>query len=253
MKKILSFMMMLIMSVTLVAGCKKDDGKSDGDGCSAVGGDMTLKDINDYLNDDTVANMEFGNVVAVIPFNHINGPREEWKFFALVNFMYKELTENYVKYQVTFLSCTCRSANVNYWSTAYVELTIPDSGSADDAVLRKLSFDKDGTEHYTAGYWGDSNPIYSGDEIVATYEKTPINPDDLSQGYYPSIREDYIPLLVGKTKAQIDTYNVMDDMKTNGVMTEEMFDSFTGASVSTNNILRILHALFKYHGERYLG
>ena len=133
-------MMMLIMSVTLVAGCKKDEEKGNEDACSSVGGDMTLEDINNYLNDDTVANMEFGNVVAVIPFNHINGPREEWKFFALVNFMYKELTENYVKYQVTFLSCTCRSANVNYWSTAYVELTIPDSGSVEDTVLRKLSF-----------------------------------------------------------------------------------------------------------------
>jgi len=251
MKKIFSFMLMLLMSVTLVAGCDKD--KKDEKAECAGGGDMTLEDVNNYLNDDTIANMEFGNVVAVIPFTHINGPREEWKFFALVNFMYKELSENYVKYQVTFLSCTCRSANVNYWSTAYVELTIPDSGDPEDAVLRKLSFDKDGTEHYTAGYWGDSDPIYSGDRIVATFDKTPIDPNDLSKGYYPSIREDYIPLLVGKTKAQIDAYNVMDDMKTSGAMSQEMFDGFTGASVSTNNILRILHALFKYHGERYLG
>ena len=249
MKKILSFMMMLLMSVTLVAGCKNDDG---GKGCDGNGGDMTLEDINEMLNDSTNMNMDLANPVAIIPFRHVNGPGDEWKFYALINFQYRDRAENYVKYQVTYLSCTCRSADVNYWSTAYMEMTIPESGSADDIVLQKLSFDKDGTDHYTAGFWGDSSPILDEatlSQVIATYEKT----EKPGGGFYPSIKVDFIPLLEGKTKAQIDTYDKMTDMKTNGVMTQEMFDAFHGASVSTNNILRILHAVFKYHAETFVA
>ncbi len=56
------------------------------------------------------------NVVAVVPISHINGPREETDFYAFVNFKYK--ARNYIKYQITYyLSCTCRSADVNYWMT----------------------------------------------------------------------------------------------------------------------------------------
>lgn len=248
MKKILSFIMMLLMSVTLVAGCKKDDG---GEGCDK-GGDMTLEDLNEMLNDSTNMNMDFANPVAIIPFRHVNGPGNEWKFYALINFQYRDRAENYVKYQVTYLSCTCRSADVNYWQTAYIEMDIPESGEANDIVLRKLSFDKDGTDHYIAGFWGDSSPILDEatlTQVIATYEKT----EKPGGGFYPSIKEDFIPLLVGKTKAQIDTYDKMTDMKTSGVMNQEMFDSFTGASVSTNNILRILHAVFKYHAETFVA
>lgn len=250
MKRIFNFLMMLLISVTLVAGCKNDDKSNETASCG-TGGDMTLDDLNAMLNDKTNMNMNKANVVAIIPFNHINGPKDEWKFYALVNFQYRDRTENYVKYQVTYLSCTCRTSDVNYWQTAYVELTIPEEGGADDVVLKKLSFDKDGTGHYLAGFWGDSSPILdeaTQSEVIATYEKTE-NPNG---GYYPSIKEDFIPLLVGKTKAEIDSYNIMDDMESSGVMSEEAFDSFTGASVSTNNILRILHALFKYHVDTYL-
>ena len=74
--------------------------------------------------------MNKANVVSVIEFNHINGPRDEWKFYALINYMFEEANE--VKYQVTFLSCTCRTADVNYWSTAFVELS-------SNSVLNSLS------------------------------------------------------------------------------------------------------------------
>lgn len=237
-KKLLSFLMVFFMGLTLAVGCNDDDGA----GCD---GDMTLEQLNKMLNDSENMNMDLANAVAIIPFNHINGPRNEWKFYALVNFQFKE--RNYVKYQVTYLSCTCRAANVNYWQTAYVELSL--TTKAENAKLRTLSFDKDAEDHYIAGFWGDSSPIYSESDghLVATYEKM----SDGNGGYYPSIKHDFIPLLVGKTKAQIDSYNVMDDMESSGVMTEDMFDSFTGASVSTNNILRILHALFKHHTATY--
>ena len=193
--------------------------------------------------------MNFANTVAIIPFDHINGPRDEWNFYALINFQYAE--RNYVKYQVTYLSCTCRNANVNYWQTAYVELTTTQS-NPENAKLRMLSFDQDGTGHYTAGFWGDSSPIYdeaTGEEIIATYEKMETEPG--SGVYYPSIKEDFIPLLINKTKADIDKYNTVDQMKTEGALSQDMYDSFTGASVSTNNILRILQALFEYHANTW--
>ena len=235
MKKFFGMTLACLMGITLAAGCKDKE--------------TTLSDVNSFLNDKVNMNMNLANTVAIITFNHINGPRSEWKFYALVNFQFKERT--YVKYQVTYLSCTCRAANVNYWQTAYIELSLPSSGKADDVVWKKLSFDKDGTEHYIAGFWGDSSPIYDesdGSTVIATYEKT----EKPGGGYYPSIKEDFIPLLIDKTKKQIDSYNVMDDMATAGVMDDAMFDSFTGASVSTNNILRILHAMFEYHADTFL-
>lgn len=252
MKKILSFLFVMLFSFTLITGCKdKEKDPGDTETCTQ-GGDMTLEDLNKMLNDKVNMNMNKANTVAIIPFNHVNGPGDEWKFYALVNFQYEDIMEGYVKYQVTYLSCTCRTADVNYWQTAYIELDLPESGVANDVKLRKLSFDKDGTGHYLAGFWGDSSPILdeaTQSEVIATYEKTETSPG--SGVYYPSIKEDFIPLLEGKTKAQIDSYNKMVDMKDAGVMTSDAFDSFHGASVSTNNILRILHAVFKYHAETY--
>lgn len=246
MKKIYKFLAGFLTCILVVAGsaCSKDNDKNatSEKGCSDE--EMTLDDLNEMLNG---ANMDLANVVAVVPFHHVNGPRNEWNFYALINFVYRDRADSYVKYQVTYLSCTCRTADVNYWQTAYIELTIPESGDAKDSVLRKLSFDQDGTGHYTAGFWGDSSPIYSGSDIVATYDRV----DNGEGGYYPSIKYDYIPLLVGKTKEQIDQWNFVDDMKTAGVMDQDTFDSFTGASVSTNNILRILHSVFEYHAGRY--
>lgn len=240
--KIFAGFMACLLVFTATACGKNDDGTTNQEGCGS--GTMTLEDLNAMLNGE---DMDYANVVAIVPFNHVNGPRNEWDFYALINFVYRDRTAGYVKYQVTYLSCTCRTADVNYWQTAYLELTIPESGNAEDAVLQKLSFDQDGTGHYTAGFWGDSTPILSGNDVVATYDRV----EDGNGGYYPSIKHDYIPLLVGKTKAQIDQWNFVDDMKTAGVMSQEMFEDFTGASVSTNNILRILHSVFDYHADTY--
>ena len=318
MKKIFKLLASMLTCVLLISGC----GKGNTDGCSD---EMTLEDLNAMLNDSEKMNMDLANTVAIIPFNHINGPRNEWKFYALINFQYKERT--YVKYQITYLSCTCRAANVNYWQTAYVELTTSQS-NPENAKLKALSFDKDGTNHYTAGFWGDSNPITSSGKVVTTYdeyidsssdttttfnigalkytlayedgsivnvvrgehkyavnnnafvmdsvnytinynETTPVSVTDGTntydvtvntagiyttndQGvegyYYPTIKNEFIDdLLIGKTHAQIDAWSTVDNMLSGQAMSQELYDAFTGASVSTNNILRILHALFDYH------
>ena len=70
-----------------------------------------------------------------------------------------------------------------------------------------------------------------------------------SAGYYPSLKYDYIPLLVGMTKAELDQYSLLTDLKSADIITDD--DLFTGASVSTDNMLRILHSVFKYHADRY--
>lgn len=204
------------------------------EGSSACGidGSLDLDAINEFLN--TSADMGEGsiaNAVAIIPINHINGPRDEHDFYAFVNFKYK--ARNYIKYQITYLSCTCRSADVNYWMTAYVELTLPDSGNIEDSKIRTLSFDYDAEGHYLAGFWGDSNPTPAGN----TYEE---------------FKEQYIPFFVGKDYAYIKTLDVVDDIDpalyAEGEGRENLtMDTFTGSSVSTNNIIRMLNALYEYH------
>ena len=76
---------------------------------AASASELSLSDVNNFLN--TSARLGEGtkaNQVAVIPFNHIDGPKEEDLFYAFVPFKY--VARNYVKYQITFLACTCRPA-----------------------------------------------------------------------------------------------------------------------------------------------
>ncbi len=194
---------------------------------------LTLDEINEFLN--TSAALGEGtkaNPVAIIPINHIDGPKEEDNFYAFVPFKY--VARNYIKYQVVFISCTCRSADVNYWSTAFVELTLPSSGLLDDAEIRTLSFDKDSTGHYLAGFWGDSNPIPSGQT-------------------YDLIKTEYLPYYVGKTYAQLKGLSTTDDIELADYQagegrSEYGLDVYTGATVSTNNVLRMIHAIFQHHG-----
>ena len=200
--------------------------------CDDASGTITLESINKYLNES--ADMGAGsiaNVVAVIPVKHINGPREEHDFYAFVNFKYK--SRNFIKYQVTYLSCTCRSAEVNYWSTAYVEMTLPRSGNIEDSAMRYMSFDYDADGNYLAGFWGDSNPTPAG----ATYE---------------DFKREYIPFFINKECRYIRTLSTSDDIAPEDYSAGEgrasyRVDSFTGSSVSTNNMIRMLNALFDYH------
>ena len=187
----------------------------------AVADELSLGEVNSFLkNSAKLGEGSKANQVAVIPFNHIDGPKEEDLFYAFVPFKY--VARNYIKYQVTFLSCTCRSADVNLWSTAYVELTLPSSGKIEDAEVRCLSFDLDSTGHYLGGFWGDSNP-----------------PPTAAEATYESVKADQIPVYVGKTYADLMKAGTIDDI--------EGIDAKTGATVSANNILRMLQAIYAYH------
>lgn len=200
---------------------------------ACVGGDMSVDSINEFLNSSVdMGPGSYSNAIAIIPINHVNGPRDEHDFYAFVNFKY--VARNYIKYQITYLSCTCRSAAVNYWMTAYVELTLPESKDIKDAKVRTLSFDYDAEQEYLAGYWGDSNPTPAG----ASYE---------------DFKEQYIPFFIDKDYNYISTLSTTDDISvedyTAGEGRENLsIDFFTGSSVSTNNIIRMLNALYEYHG-----
>ena len=188
--------------------------------------ELSLGDVNDFLNGTAkLGEGSKANQVAVIPFNHIDGPKEEDLFYAFVPFKY--VARSYIKYQVTFISCTCRSADVNVWSTAYLDLTTPSSGKLDDAAIRTISFDADSTGHYLGGFWGDSNPPPTAP--TATYER---------------FKEEWLPFYTGKTYADLKALNTIDDIALEGAPD---VDTWTGATVSSNNVLRIIQAMFAYH------
>ena len=195
---------------------------------------ITLDEVNEFLNKSAgLGEGSKANPVAIIPIHHIDGPHNEDLFYGFVSFKYQ--ARGYMKYQVTFISCTCRSADVNYWTTAYVDLTLPESGLLDDAAIRTLSFGPDGTQRYAAGFWGDSNPIPSGQ----TFEM---------------IQEQYLPYYIGKTYAQLKGMSTIEDIDLADYQTGEgrealTLDTWTGATVSTNNILRMLQAMFVFHGS----
>ena len=195
---------------------------------------LTLDEVNEFLNKSAgLGEGTKANPVYIIPIRHIDGPHNEDLFYAFVSFKYQ--ARGYIKYQVTYISCTCRSADVNYWTTAYVDLTLPESGLLDDAAIRTLSFGPDGTKKYAAGFWGDSNPIPSGQTFLM-------------------IHEQYIPFYLGKTYADIKGMNTIDDIdlakyQEGEGRAELTLDTWTGATVSTNNILRMLQAMFELHGK----
>lgn len=195
---------------------------------------ITLEDVNTFLNESAkLGEGSKANPVAIIPINHIDGPQDEDLFYGFVSFKYE--ARNYIKYQVSFISCTCRSADVNYWTTAYVDLTLPESGLLVDTEIKTLSFGPDGTGRYTGGFWGDSDPIPTGGQ---TFEM---------------IDDEYVPYFVGKTYGEIKDLNTIADIELADYQAGEgrgdyQIDTWTGATVSTNNILRMVQALIKHHG-----
>ena len=194
---------------------------------AAQAAEMSLGDVNEFLNGSAkLGEGSKANQVAVIPFNHIDGPKEEDLFYAFVPFKY--VARSYIKYQVTFISCTCRSADVNVWSTAYLELTTPSSGKLEDAAIRTISFDADSTGHYLGGFWGDSNPPPTAP--TATFER---------------FKAEWLPYYTGKTYGELKSLGTISDIAAGEGVPD--VDTWTGATVSANNVLRMIQAMFAYH------
>lgn len=169
----------------------------------------------------------------VLTFQHLNGHGDVVERYAYLLFEYE--MRDYVKYQIAYVACTCRAPEVNYWKVAYVEL------NKTDYSIRKISFTADGTGHYTAGFWGDSDPIPSGNN--ATLE---------------DFESMFIPWLIGKTSSDLEGIEVFTNATYAGGIKNEktiaetdLIDFFAGASVTTNNMIRVMKVLLAYHEQHY--
>lgn len=198
-----------------------------------------LDAVNAFLNESAdLGEGSIANPVAVIPIAHIDGPGNESDFYAFVNFKY--MARDYIKYQVSYISCTCREASVNYWQTAFVEMSLPESKNVEDAVIQTVSFDRDAADQYNGGFWGDSSPIPNG----TTYE---------------DIKTEYIPYFIGKTYGEISKLSTIKDIDPKDYSSGDgrgayTLDAYSGATVSTNNIIRMLLAIGEFHGtDAYFG
>lgn len=149
-------------------------------------------------------------------YTHVNGHREESQKVAFVLFEYEQLES--VKYQVAYIACTCRGPQVNYWSVMYVEL------SKNDGSVQFISWDADSSNHYTAGMYGDS---------VTTYEGVPA---------WELLNSFVADNIMGASQQDINAIQPMHGE----------VDAYTGATVTPNNVVRVLQGLFEYHNNHYM-
>lgn len=148
-------------------------------------------------------------------YRHVDGHGDERDMVAFVLFEYEQLQT--VKYQVSYIACTCRAPDVNYHSVAYVEL------SKADGSVAHISYDSDSDDHYTAGMYGDSEFSWDGTPVL-----------ELFTGFVQDT-------LMGASQEQINAIEPMHGQ----------VDAFTGATVTPNNAVRMLQGLFEYHNARY--
>jgi hypothetical protein len=169
----------------------------------------------------------------ILVFDHLNGHGDVVPRYAYLLFEYE--MRDYVKYQIAYVACTCRAPEVNYWKVAYVEL------SKLDMSIRKISFTNDGTGQYIAGFWGDSDPVPSANnQTLEDFETM------------------FIPWLVGKKLSDLDGIEIFTNAtyaggikNTKPIAEQELVDFFAGASVTTNNMIRVMKVLLEYHEANY--
>jgi len=221
MKKIALFVIISVLIITLSA-------------CSdlCVGTDCIAGDTTEQIASSD----------SILYYDHINGHgdlMEDHESYLL----FEEEMLGYVKYQVTYLSCTCRNSDVNYWQVMYIEISTTDNS------IQRISFGNDkeeGAHIYTAGLWGDSSP-------------TPGPSGDYSDGKtLEDFEADFIPWLIGQTPESLEGISVFTNEPYHGIENSQtivdpdgLIDSFAGSSVSTNNMIRIIHTMFEYHLENY--
>ena len=181
----------------------------------------------------------------IIPFTHLNGHGDESAKQAYI--LYEFAARDYTKYQIAYLACTCREANVNFWSVALVTI------GNENNEIQEISYRDNGDANhpYSVGFWGDSNPTPPG----VTLEQ---------------FETFFFPFLIGKTYADLegisyfsnDSYFEVSPNTTTIENTPIDFDSnpdtpdvgiidaFAGSSVSTNNIIRVFKELLLYHENK---
>lgn len=170
----------------------------------------------------------------ILFYDHINGHGDVVEDHVAY-LLFEEEMQGFVKYQVAYLSCTCRPADVNFWQVMYIEV----NKFTDDVKVISFTQDDPSSSHpYTAGLWGDSSPTPTG----KTTE---------------DFHNEFIPWLLGKTIEDFDGISVFtnDDyhgiQNTTTIAETDLIDSFAGSSVSTNNMIRIVKTILEYHEEEY--
>ncbi len=175
-------------------------------------------------------------MITLLKFPHLDGYGNEVMRDLPILFEF-ELRDR-VRYQVAFVSCTCRAPQVNYWSVAYFEI------DKNTGELLKLTFSDDGTGNYTAGFWGDSDPI-----------------PGTGKTYRDHFKVDFIPWLVGQTLDDLDGINIfyndpppqyIEHANTKLIDETDLIDAYTGSSVTTHTLIRVTKALLEYHQENYI-
>jgi len=163
-------------------------------------------------------------------YTHINGHGDETDKNAFILLEYQ--LRDYVRYQITYLSCTCRNADVNYWQVAFVEINRYTN------EIRTISFNDDSSDHYIAGMWGDSSPTPAGKTLE-------------------DFEAEFIPWLIGKSLDDLDGISVFTNaqyfevLNTKAIAEQDLIDGYAGSSVSTNNMIRVMKVLLEYHEEKY--
>jgi hypothetical protein len=98
--------------------------------------------------------------------------------------------------------------------------------------MKYLSNHKDSQGEYNGGFWGDSSPTPAG----VTYE---------------TYKTEYVPYFINKDFGYISTLSVVEDIALADYQADGReaydLDTYTGSSVSTNNIIRMLNAVIDYH------
>lgn len=228
MKKLVLLIAALVLTLAL-SGC------SDlcvGTDCITGGETPGTEDPADCTEDPDGSGGEPSNA---IPYDHINGHGivvEDFNGYLLFEYEMRD----YVKYQVTYLSCTCRNPDINYWQVMYIEI------NKSSNTVRNISFgavfDVSTGHDYTPGMWGDSSPTPNGK-------------------YLEDFETDFIPWLLDKSLTDLDGISVFtnDDyhgiQNTANIAETDLIDSFAGSSVSTNNMIRITKSMLEYHEENY--
>lgn len=232
MKKLLT-LLLLTLSAFALAACGNDDEKDD----------------NGNGNGDT-NDRPSSALVNLLTFSHIDGYGNivERDMPILFEFELRDV----VKYQVAFVACTCRAPRYNYWSVMYLEL------NKNTGEVEYISFGRDGEDKYDGGMWGDSDPI------PRFGVEDPSDPNYLGWVEFADLQRDFLPWFLGMTSEDLDGINIFyndapsqyaaaGQANDKHIDEEEMIDALTGASVSTNNIIRVVKAMLAYHEDKYLN
>jgi len=171
-----------------------------------------------------VASAEKESAYPEFGFTHYSSGGVFEENFAVI--LFERGNSTFTAYQVGFTSCTCRDTAVNFASVMYVEL-LNTKETAKEASIRFISFGK--KDGYTAGLWGDSDPIHGRPDYTKEY-----------------MDENFVQLLVKKSKAEFDAWEGYGK-QLEGVSA----DAVSGATVTTSNITSVLKSLFEYHAAKY--